>query len=91
MLTPSSVVARGQADAYLRLPTRRGYVERVWDHAAGSLIAIEAGAAVSDTRGVPLDFAKGKGLRSNEGVVCAAGGLHERLIRAIDELGIAAG
>jgi len=26
---------RGQADAYLRLPTRKGYVERIWDHAAG--------------------------------------------------------
>lgn len=85
-----AVVARGQADAYLRLPTKEGYVERIWDHAAGSLIAIEAGAAVSDARGMPLDFARGKGLSANAGVVCAAGGLHERLIGAIDELGFLA-
>jgi 3'-phosphoadenosine 5'-phosphosulfate (PAPS) 3'-phosphatase len=38
-----AVVARGQADAYLRLPTRAGYVERIWDHAAGALIAARAG------------------------------------------------
>ncbi|MBZ0172739.1 MAG: hypothetical protein K8E66_10195, partial [Phycisphaerales bacterium] len=42
-----AVVARGQADAYLRLPTRPGYVERIWDHAAGSLIAAQSGAAVT--------------------------------------------
>ncbi len=38
-----AIVARGQADTYLRLPTRKGYVERIWDHAAGSLVATEAG------------------------------------------------
>ncbi len=26
-----AVVARGQADAYLRLPTKKDYVERIWD------------------------------------------------------------
>jgi 3'(2'), 5'-bisphosphate nucleotidase len=83
-----AVVARGQADAYLRLPTKKGYVERIWDHAAGSLIAAEAGAAVSDINGTPLDFSMGKGLEVNRGVVCAASGLHERVIHAIDELGI---
>ena len=39
-----AVVARGQADAYLRMPTKKGYVEKIWDHAAGMLIAQEAGA-----------------------------------------------
>ncbi|MGQ0592057.1 MAG: inositol monophosphatase family protein, partial [Gammaproteobacteria bacterium] len=38
-----AVVARGQADAYLRLPTRADYVENIWDHAAGMLVAAEAG------------------------------------------------
>ena len=33
----------GQADCYLRMPTRKGYVEKIWDHAGGSLIATEAG------------------------------------------------
>ena len=37
------VVARGDADVYLRLPAQKGYVEKIWDHAAGSLLAEEAG------------------------------------------------
>src|SRR5690606_13780762 len=50
------VVARGQADLYLRLPTRAGYVERVWDHAAGLLVIQEAGGKVTDINGSALDF-----------------------------------
>src|SRR5690606_21686805 len=49
-----AVVARGQADVYLRLPTSKSYVEKIWDHAAGMLIATEAGAVVSDITGSPL-------------------------------------
>jgi len=84
-----AVVARRQADAYLRMPTRPGYVERIWDHAAGWLVAQEAGARVTDIRGRELDFALGRGLEANLGVIAAEPGLHARLIRAIDELGLA--
>lgn len=83
-----AVVARGQADAYLRLPTRRDYVEKIWDHAAGKLIAEEAGAIVTDIHGQPLDFTHGTGLVANRGVVCAARGFHRTLLEAIDELGL---
>ncbi len=86
-----AVVARGQADAYLRLPTKKGYVEKIWDHAAGSLVAEEAGCVVSDVRGVGLDFSRGAGLSGNLGVVCAVGGLQEKVIGAIGELGIGEG
>jgi len=85
-----AVVARGQADAYLRMPTRKDYVEKIWDHAAGSIIATEAGAVVTDVSGTPLDFGQGRRLEANRGVVCAASGAHPMIIRAIDELGIAA-
>ena len=80
-----SVVARGQADAYLRLPTRGDYVENIWDHAAGMLIAVEAGAVVTDIDNKPLDFSQGMGLTANRGIVCAAPRFHERLfeIRAL--------
>ncbi|HXZ84454.1 MAG TPA: inositol monophosphatase family protein, partial [Myxococcota bacterium] len=84
-----AVVARRQADAYLRMPTRPGWVERIWDHAAGWLIAREAGARVTDIRGAELDFGRGRGLEANLGVIAAEPGLHARLIRAIDELGLA--
>ena len=83
-----AVVASGAADAYLRLPTRPGYVERIWDHAAGSLVATEAGAVVSDIHGNELDFSRGRGLEDNKGVVCCVPGAHRRIIDRIREIGL---
>ncbi|MEZ6242485.1 MAG: 3'(2'),5'-bisphosphate nucleotidase [Phycisphaerales bacterium] len=84
-----AVVARGQADAYIRLPTRAGYVERIWDHAAGACIASEAGAFVTDMRGHSLDFSHGRGLEKNKGIICAPPRVHAWVIEAIKALGIA--
>ncbi|MEM8756984.1 MAG: 3'(2'),5'-bisphosphate nucleotidase [Planctomycetota bacterium] len=83
-----AVTARGQADAYLRLPTRPGYVERIWDHAAGAIIATEAGCTVTDIFGSSLDFGQGRGLEKNKGIVCAAPRVHALVIEAIEALGI---
>ncbi len=83
-----AVVARGQADAYLRLPTKKGYVERIWDHAAGCCIAGESGAFVTDIFGDNLDFSQGRGLEKNKGIVCAPPRIHGLMLRAIKELGI---
>jgi len=83
-----AVVARGQADAYLRLPTSKAYVEKIWDHAAGSLIAEEAGAVVSDAFGHKLDFTHGRLLSANRGIVCAVPRWHGRIIEAISALGV---
>ena len=83
-----AVVARGQADAYMRMPTRKGYVERIWDHAAGAIIATEGSCAVSDVRGASLDFGHGRGLDANVGIVCAPPALHGRLVGAVQELGL---
>ncbi len=83
-----AVTARGQADAYLRLPTKKGYVERIWDHAAGALVATEAGCFVTDIFGNSLDFSHGRGLEKNKGVVCAPPRVHGLVIGAIGELGI---
>lgn len=84
-----AVVARGQADAYLRLPTKPGYVERIWDHAAGACIASESGAFVTDIYGRNLDFSHGRGLEKNKGIVCAPPRVHGLMLRAIEALGIA--
>jgi 3'(2'), 5'-bisphosphate nucleotidase len=83
-----AVVARGQADVYLRLPTRKGYIERIWDHAAGSIIAQQSGCTVTDIRGRELDFGRGRGLEVNLGVVAAPPELHGSLIAAIRDLGV---
>ncbi len=80
-----AVVARGQADAYLRLPTRADYVEKIWDHAAGMLVAQEAGMIVTDVKGEPLDFSTGAGLKNNSGVICANPRFHSRIISAIEK------
>ncbi len=84
-----AVTARGQADAYLRLPTRKDYVERIWDHAAGALVATEAGCFVTDIRGHALDFSQGRGLEKNKGIVCAPPRVHGLILGAIQTLAIA--
>jgi 3'(2'), 5'-bisphosphate nucleotidase len=85
-----AVVARGEADIYLRLPTRADYREKIWDHAAGELIVSEAGGIVTDVRGNPLDFRQGRELTRNRGVIVTNGRLHERVIEAVRDLGIGA-
>lgn len=77
------LVARGSADAYIRRSPTATYVEHIWDHAAGALVAQEAGCTVTDLRGKPLDFRHGRGLSSNEGIVCATPALHAQALRAL--------
>lgn len=78
-----AVTARGEADVYMRLPTRADYEEKIWDHAAGMLIVEEAGGRVSDIHGQPLDFTQGRTLRANKGVLATNGVLHETVLSAI--------
>lgn len=81
-----AAVARGDASIYLRLPTRKDYVERIWDHAAGWMIVTEAGGAVTDVRGQPLDFSRGRGLEANKGVVVTNGRLHDAVVAAVRQV-----
>jgi len=76
-------VSRGDASIYLRLPTKPGYVERIWDHAAGVAVVTEAGGRVTDTRGQPLDFSRGRGLDNNKGVVATNGRFHDQVVDAV--------
>ena len=78
-----ATVARGDADAYLRLPTRPGYQEKIWDHAGGVLVTTEAGGRVSDVDGKPLDFSRGSTLADNRGVVATAAGVHDDVLAAV--------
>jgi 3'(2'), 5'-bisphosphate nucleotidase len=77
-----AVVARGDASLYLRLPNG-DYRENVWDHAAGSLVASEAGGRVSDADGLPLDFTTGRKLTRNRGIVACAGPIHDAVLEAV--------
>jgi 3'(2'), 5'-bisphosphate nucleotidase len=71
-------------------PPKPGYVEKIWDHAAGSIVAREAGAVVTDITGAELDFAHGRRLETNRGIICASQAIHHRIIDTIAQLGIAA-
>lgn len=84
-----ALVARADADAYIRLPSKKGYINKIWDHAPGTLIAQEAGCIVTDALGRELDFGQGTGLSANIGVIAAPPSLHARLIASAKKLGIA--
>ena len=81
-----AIVARGDASIYLRLPTRPGYQEKIWDHGAGVIVIEEAGGRVSDIFGRELDFSLGRTLANNKGVVVTSGGLHEDVVRAVQDI-----
>ena len=83
-----AVVARGDAEAYLRLPKSAEYQEKIWDHAGGALVVAEAGGRVTDIRGKPLDFTRGRTLERNRGVIVSNGRVHDAILGAISELGI---
>jgi 3'(2'), 5'-bisphosphate nucleotidase len=84
-----AVVARGEASIYLRLPRDTSYREKVWDHAAGSLVLEEAGGRVSDLDGRQLDYSKGRLLGNHRGIVCTNGAIHEQVLAACRaELGL---
>ncbi len=78
-------VARGDAALYLRLPSPKSpdYREKIWDHAAGSLIVEEAGGRVTDMFGRPLDFAAGYKMQNNRGVVASNGSIHAAVLEAL--------
>jgi 3'(2'), 5'-bisphosphate nucleotidase len=78
-----AAVARGDATAYLRLPTRPDYEERLWDHAAGLVVVTEAGGTVTDINGAALDVTAGPTLARNRGVVASNSVIHQALLDAI--------
>lgn len=83
-----AAVARGEAVLYLRLPPANGhrYAEKIWDHAAGSLLVEEAGGRVTDMHGKPLDFRSDSLLRRNQGVVVSNTQIHDSVIEVLEEL-----
>ncbi|MCY4171731.1 MAG: 3'(2'),5'-bisphosphate nucleotidase [Bacteroidetes bacterium] len=82
------VVARGHAEIYMRLPLGNGYIERIWDHAAGALLLSEAGGKVTDCGGRLLDLSCGMGLEKNVGIIATNGVVHDQVIEALESLDI---
>lgn len=82
------VVAAGNAEIYLRIPHPKtpDYREKIWDHAAGSIILEEAGGVVTDIFGKKLDFSRGKTLKDNRGIFASVPSIHDRILGIIEEL-----
>ncbi|QDU32727.1 3'(2'),5'-bisphosphate nucleotidase CysQ [Poriferisphaera corsica] len=81
-----AAIARGDAEVYLRLPTRKDYEEKIWDHAAGMIAVEEAGGVVTDIYGKKLDFGKGKTLSANRGIVATNGRFHNEVVKVVGEV-----
>ena len=80
------ILARGEAALYLRVPSpaEPGYKENIWDHAAGSIVAEEAGGKVTDIFGHPLDFSCGIKMVKNHGILVSNGILHKAVLKALE-------
>ncbi|KAL6993003.1 Ca(2+)-binding ATP:ADP antiporter sal1 [Sarracenia purpurea var. burkii] len=77
-------LSRGDGAIYLRFP-HKGYREKIWDHAAGSIVVTEAGGVVTDAAGNALDFSKGKYLDLDTGIIVTNAKLMPLLLKAVRE------
>ncbi len=84
-LAKYGVVARGEADIYLRIPLPHfiTWKENIWDHAAGIILVEEAGGKVTDLNGKPLDFSCGIKMVNNYGIVASNGWSHRKLLETL--------
>jgi 3'(2'), 5'-bisphosphate nucleotidase len=76
-------VAAGSSDLLVRFPPSPEFHDAVWDQAAGSLLIEEAGGRVTDLTGRPLDFASGRRLSRNTGMLASNGVLHPATLEMI--------
>lgn len=84
-----AVLAAGGADLIFRLnsPHHPDRKENIWDQAPGSIIVEEAGGRVTDLRGAGLDFAAGRLLNRNYGVLVSNARLHDAALGAVQAVG----
>ncbi|MCP2730144.1 3'(2'),5'-bisphosphate nucleotidase [Limnofasciculus baicalensis] len=82
-------VASGRAALYLRLPSPKtpDYREKIWDHAAGTIVVEEAGGRVTDMYGKPLNFSLSAKLVENQGVIVSSGAIHDTVLAALSSGG----
>lgn len=87
------LLARGDAEYFLRLP-KDGYVDWVWDVAAGFLCLKEAGGTMSDVYGNSIDFSEIGGVERRaklpdhiKGIFGSNGGIfHDELVTAYSKV-----
>lgn len=84
-----ALLAGGKGELMMRLlsPAQPHYKEKIWDHAASSIVLEEAGGRVTDLHGKPLDFSTGAVLSANCGIFASNGLLHDAGLEAIAQAG----
>ncbi|KAK6521101.1 hypothetical protein TWF506_001335 [Arthrobotrys conoides] len=83
-----AALALGEAEIYLRLPSSMKYEEKIWDHAAGSLVVEEAGGVAFDMYGDKLDFTTGRTFKRNKGVIVMPKAIQEDVVRVVREVAV---
>lgn len=79
-----AMVALGLAGVYIRLASNESYKEKIWDHAAGSLIVQEAGGIVSDALNAPFNWTLGSSLAQNTGIIASCNPeLHKQITDSV--------
>ncbi|KAE8321052.1 hypothetical protein BDV39DRAFT_197949 [Aspergillus sergii] len=76
-----AALAIGACNAMIRLPKDKDHRFPAWHHAGGVLIFEESGGKVTDLYGRPFNYALGRRLADNEGLVAAKPVLHTDLLR----------
>ena len=77
-------VANGTADVYIRYPNK-SRKEKIWDHAAGSLIVRESGGKVTDLSGKELKFITDE-LDIDKLILCCSNvNIHSQIISVLQE------
>lgn len=84
-----AMLASGAGDLYFRLinANKPNYKEKIWDQAAGLIVAEEAGGMVTDLDGKKLDFTRGRTLANNRGVLASNSKLHQAALDALRAAG----
>ncbi|KAF3909515.1 Inositol-1-monophosphatase [Arthrobotrys entomopaga] len=83
-----AAIAMGQGEIYLRLPTKLTYEEKIWDHAAGSIIVEEAGGVLVDMYGDAIDFSTGRTFKKNKGFIAMPKSIAEDVKKVVGEFAV---
>ncbi|EPS42000.1 hypothetical protein H072_4022 [Dactylellina haptotyla CBS 200.50] len=83
-------ISMGQGEVYLRLPVKLDYEEKLWDHAAGSIIVQESGGVVVDMYGETVDFTTGRTFKNNKGFISAPISIADDVMKVIKPIAIEA-
>ncbi len=85
-----AAVAEAQADLYMRFCRGEKTHEKLWDHAAGTIVVEQAGGRVTDLFGQPLEIRGTSEITFQGGVLVTNGIVHDEIVNQLSELGLSA-